>query len=254
MQVDLSTNVTLVYSQNTLRGGNKIYHAGCTNLVTKLLSGQNKAQNVKRVHNYADMPPNKEKDDPTPPEECQYITHNTDKGLTTERVVRVRGDMPMTEAELAHLETEDGDAVGSVADAILRNAQKQKKGGNEAFVEGEYMQASAYYTRAIDLAPNEEQLLATCLSNRAACFLKLGHHEKAVDDASAAIVLDPENKKAWFRKGLAYHADKDYPEALRALEHALKLAPKNKQIKEAIKFAEAMYAKQMAKRKDKYSS
>lgn len=97
------------------------------------------------------------------------------------------------------------------------------------------------------MAKKTDQLVAVCYSNRAACFLKLGQHDRALEDANQCVKVHPTFVKGHFRKGLSLHAMKRYPEALPALGRALDLeVPKNKQsikqIKDAIRFAEAKLA------------
>ncbi len=146
-------------------------------------------------------------------------------------------------------------------DSIVKDCEAQKAKGNEAFVAGEYAQAVLLYTLALDRAAELPDTTSTnrgdakqlfprhiVLSNRAACFLKLGHHDKALDDAIEAERLDPTYCKAHFRKGLALHAMGRYQEALTALSAALKIEPKNKQIKQAIQFAEVRFQQEMRRR------
>merc|ERR1712024_419236 len=76
------------------------------------------------------------------------------------------------------------------------------------------------------------------LSNRSASFLKLGHFDKALADGTEAEKLDPTYVKGIFRRGLAYHAMGQYSNAIQSLAVALKIEPKNKQIKQALQFAE----------------
>lgn len=114
-------------------------------------------------------------------------------------------------------------------DGIVSSIEDQKAKGNEAFTSGEYAQAVLYYTLALDHAAglpdasSAAEILSSAsassstkleqlfprhivLSNRSACFLKLGHHEKALKDGADATRLDPTYVKAMFRKGLALHA------------------------------------------------
>jgi len=156
-------------------------------------------------------------------------------------------------------------------DGIISSVEEQKAKGNEAFTSGEYAQAVLYYTMAIDRAaelpdatsvteklsgggslssPKLEQLFPRhiVLSNRSACFLKLGHHEKALKDGTDAELLDPTYVKGIFRKGLALHAMGRYQEAIKSLSSAQKLEPKNKQIKQALQFAEVRMTQEMRKR------
>mmetsp|Transcript_16516 Transcript_16516/g.36006 ORF Transcript_16516/g.36006 Transcript_16516/m.36006 type:complete len:585 (-) Transcript_16516:177-1931(-) len=141
-------------------------------------------------------------------------------------------------------------------DAVVKECEQNKARGNEAFGTGEYAQAVLLYTLALDKAdelPDEKtkkQLFArdVTLSNRAACFLKLGQHEKAVDDAKLAQKYNDQNVKAFFRHGLALHAMKQYKDAISILAQANKLEPKNKSIKEALQFAEMRLNQEMRKR------
>merc|ERR1712176_974980 len=94
-------------------------------------------------------------------------------------------------------------------DAIVAACQENKANGNTAFGTGEYGQAILLYTLALDksdeLPDNDDKTKLfprdVVFSNRAACFLKLGQHEKAVKDAAQAASINPENIKAWFRWG-----------------------------------------------------
>jgi len=145
-------------------------------------------------------------------------------------------------------------------DAIVKECDQNKARGNEAFGTGEYAQAVLLYSLALDKAeelpdskdpvPAKKQLFPrdVTLSNRAACFLKLGQHEKAAADAKRAQEINPQNVKALFRHGLALHAMKQYQNAIPLLAEAHKKEPKNKQIKEALQFAEVRMNQELRKR------
>mmetsp|Transcript_19826 Transcript_19826/g.42713 ORF Transcript_19826/g.42713 Transcript_19826/m.42713 type:complete len:580 (+) Transcript_19826:78-1817(+) len=163
-------------------------------------------------------------------------------------------------------------------DAIVRDCDAQKAKANESFVAGEYAQAVLLYSLVLDRCaelpdsneaaevmssaaknsvvpssdaiPPMKQLFPrhVILSNRSACFLKLGEHEKALKDAEDAVALDPAYVKAAFRKGLALHAMSRYQEAVPALGAAHKIEPRNKQIKQALQFAEVRLQQEMRKR------
>lgn len=173
----------------------------------------------------------------------------------------------------AKSEKNDEDMVGELPESelqsILFEIDSQKAKGNEAFGAGEYAQAVLLYTLALDKAAelpdhsNSESVVDNkvansthswlyprhvLLSNRSACFLKLGHHDKALADATHAIALDSSYVKGVFRKGLALHAMKRYREAITELAKAHKIEPKNKQIKQALQFAEVRLEQEMRKR------
>jgi Flp pilus assembly protein TadD len=133
----------------------------------------------------------------------------------------------------------------------LHDCQAEKQKGNDSFQAGEYAQAILHYSLALDTAAqlSDDMFPADILySNRAACFLKMGHHEKAEQDATKALQLNPSNIKAQFRQGLALHALKRYQEALPLLAMAHKLEPKNKQIKQALQFCEVRLDQEHRKR------
>ena len=165
------------------------------------------------------------------------------------------------------IEPEEGDVEEIYAsmtkydiDHIIAECEQNKTRGNEAFAAGEYGQALLLYTLALDKAdelPDKDnkggkQLFPRhiVLSNRSAAFLKLGQHEKALADGTKAQELEPAYVKGAFRRGLALHAMGRYREAIEALAAAQKLEPKNKQIKEALMFAEVRMTKEMRKRMD----
>ena len=78
--------------------------------------------------------------------------------------------------------------------------------------------------------------------------MKLGHHDKALGDGIEAERLDPTYVKGIFRKGLALHAMGRYEEAIASLATAQKIEPKNKQIKQALGFAEMRMTQEIRKR------
>lgn len=136
---------------------------------------------------------------------------------------------------------------------IVAECQADKTKGNEAFGAGEYAQAILQYSLALDKTEQLKDLdttgkkgdLVPCdvlFTNRAACFLKLGEHEKAREDADKALEVNSDNLKAHFRRGMALHAMGQYELALPSLVTALRGQPKNSQILQAIQFCERRLA------------
>jgi cytochrome c-type biogenesis protein CcmH/NrfG len=70
-------------------------------------------------------------------------------------------------------------------------------------------------------------------------------------DATEAVRLEPTYVNGVFRKGLALHAMGRYQEAIAPLAAASKIEPKNKQIKQALQFAEVRMHQEMRKRSDR---
>jgi tetratricopeptide (TPR) repeat protein len=179
------------------------------------------------------------------------------------KVIKIEDAVGTAEAAPIEEDAEVEEVYGSMSKdqitSIVAECEKNKARGNEAFGAGEYAQAILLYSLALDKAdelPDTVQENASkqlfprdvALSNRAACFLKMGNHEKAESDAKKASKINPANVKAHFRHGLALHAMKRYEDAIPVLAHAHKLEPKNKAIKEALQFAEVRMTQEMRKR------
>lgn len=208
VQLDLVEDVTLRYASSACVGA--IVHAAWKRL---------------RVE-FADGTAPYEPADASGPADEQFITRFIDGALLTEKVVRGKDEYPSTERELA--------AEGRGALSAAERGEAKKAEGNTAFKEGNFSQAAVLYTEALDADPK----MHLCLANRSACWMKLGHHDKALDDAEQCTRLAPDFVKGHFRMGVALHALGRYEEALPALGRAEQLDPKNAQVKDAINMAQ----------------
>jgi len=68
--------------------------------------------------------------------------------------------------------------------------------GNDLFKAAKFAEACHAYGEGLDREPGN----AVLLCNRAACHAKLGRHEKAVEDCSAALTVRPSYSKARLRR------------------------------------------------------
>ena len=85
------------------------------------------------------------------------------------------------------------------AGALLRKSRfvsQARINGNELFKFGRFFEALASYAEGLECDPNN----AVLLCNRAACRMKLGQWEKAVEDCDAALRLQPNYMKARMRR------------------------------------------------------
>jgi len=189
------------------------------------------------------------------PGEVQLYTRTEKEGLFTDYVRRGEGEFPIDLPGDKGGYTKEGDYSPNVLQHVMEQsdpesapkaeedrakAELKRLAGNEMFRANDFMQAAMEYTSALQLDPAQAALYA----NRSVCWLKLGNHDKALEDAIACTETDSSNAKGWFRKGMALHAMERYPEAIPALLEAEKLDPKNKQIPDAIKMAQLMAQKQ----------
>lgn len=81
-------------------------------------------------------------------------------------------------------------------------SERLKGQGNAAMQKKDYQAAVDLYTKALEISP----LNPIYLSNRAAAYSALQHHEFAKNDAELATATDPAYSKAWSRLGLARFA------------------------------------------------
>lgn len=262
-QIDLCDGVELVFADDQCFGADekdRVYHAGVSNLTVRIMKG-NETKLTTSADYLADGAVARLN---ATAEEYQFVTSVVDGALTTKHLERI-GEKTTTET------TSRRDFL---KDTVERCA-KRKEEGNEAFRAGEYAQAVLFYTMSADDSDGLEESVRehneavearkkddgddaetivpfterhAVLANRAACFLKLGHHDKALADAEACLAIKPDHTKALFRKGLALHATGRYREAIDALAAAQRAEPKNKQIAQALRFAEVKLTTEMRKR------
>lgn len=152
------------------------------------------------------------------------------------KVAEAAGGYPNSNANYEQPEPE----TPPLSEENKQKAQMKRESGNNMFRANDFLQAAMEYTSALELDPTMSALYA----NRSQCWLKVGNHEKALEDAVKCTEVDPTNAKGWFRKGMSLHAMKKFPEAIPALLEAEKLEPNNKQIPDAIKMAQLMARKQ----------
>lgn len=79
----------------------------------------------------------------------------------------------------------------------VANARTQ---GNDFYKTGKILEASVAYSEGLQYNPSN----AILLCNRAACRLKMGHYEKAVEDCSSALDAQPNYLKALLRRANCY--------------------------------------------------
>jgi tetratricopeptide (TPR) repeat protein len=113
----------------------------------------------------------------------------------------------------------------------MLNVESLKLTGNRFFKEGDYSKSAEFYSQALDLlnTSNSEgfELSATLHSNRAASWLKLDLFDKCIDDCTAALALIPNDKKAYYRRALAFHKINENRKSLEDVKMLLYFDPNN---------------------------
>ncbi|CAK9018473.1 unnamed protein product, partial [Durusdinium trenchii] len=97
---------------------------------------------------------------------------------------------------------------------------------DEAFHEKNYFMAGSFYTRWMEEHLDDEpSVQAAVLSNRAACWAKVGHFEASKEDAQKALELRPDWGRAWSRIGLACAKLGQGKDAVEAYKKAVSFDP-----------------------------
>ncbi|XP_061094863.1 small glutamine-rich tetratricopeptide repeat-containing protein alpha [Conger conger] len=119
-------------------------------------------------------------------------------------------------------------------DEEVAEAERLKTEGNEKMKEENFSEAMLYYSKAIEINPQN----AVYYCNRAAAYSKLGNYAGAVQDCELAIGIDPNYSKAYGRMGLALASLNKHTEAVEFYRKALELDPENDTYKSNLKIAE----------------
>ncbi|MBA4349000.1 MAG: hypothetical protein C0415_03300 [Thermodesulfovibrio sp.] len=99
--------------------------------------------------------------------------------------------------------------------------------GKQYLSNEEYDKAIEAFTSAITsgegYAPGISD--AHAYNNRGLAYTKIGQHDKAIEDLTKAIALDPNLAAAYFNRGLAYYNQKQYERAIENFTKAIQLDP-----------------------------
>ncbi|KAI8918423.1 import receptor [Powellomyces hirtus] len=117
--------------------------------------------------------------------------------------VGVNGETPYP----ANLFPDNVEALG--ADERAELAKGAKALGNKFFAEKKYNEAVDLYTQAILLKRD-----AIFYSNRAACYANMNNYDKAIEDCTESLKMDPHYVKALNRRGQAYERKGQLTDAL----------------------------------------
>ena len=106
-----------------------------------------------------------------------------------------------------------------------------KEEGNDLFKAGNYDAARDKYTTALSVLDSQPDardhisVRVSLLSNRAACFLKLGDSSNTIADCNAGLELDPNNLNCVLRRAVGYEMKEKLLPALDDFRTVLRLHP-----------------------------
>ncbi|KAI8814740.1 hypothetical protein BJ742DRAFT_671236 [Cladochytrium replicatum] len=135
----------------------------------------------------------------------------------------------------------------------IRGQEALRKEGNDAFEKGSYSEAVELYTKLIDVDTEDSVPRARVFSNRATARSKLGIHDLAIKDCTAAIDVLEKIKfptPLYLRRADCYSKISKYDDAVRDYTLLDKMSPNDPEVQRALKIAKGEEKK--AKRKDYY--
>eukprot|EP01084_Bolivina_argentea_P049486 91002_1 len=109
-------------------------------------------------------------------------------------------------------------------------AMQLKEKGNNEFVNLNFKKAIHFYTKGIELEPNNH----TLYSNRSVAYLKLNKYELALKDANKCIELQPDWYKGYVRKCNVFIHQNQIKEATEVYKKGLQLCCNKEPIREVM--------------------
>jgi tetratricopeptide (TPR) repeat protein len=143
---------------------------------------------------------------------------------------------------------------------LLAAAAKLKAEGTELFAAKDFAGGAAKYEDAIQSALDLpggtaecQAIKVSCALNAALCHLKVGNYGEAVSISHLALEIEPRNVKALFRRGTAHMSLKRFTAAKTDLLDAARIAPANKEVRNALRALQRKVRDQAIKQKAAFS-
>ena len=100
-------------------------------------------------------------------------------------------------------------------------AQTHFMAGARFYREGEFQKAVEEYTAILELEPGNTK----AYGNRGLAYTQLGEIALAIDDFSRLIEIDPEDAKAYYNRSTRYGQLEDFDRAIRDYDSSIELDP-----------------------------
>jgi tetratricopeptide (TPR) repeat protein len=144
------------------------------------------------------------------------------------------------------------DECRALQQTIVKIADLRER-GNSSFQNRMYGDAVAAYSAGIQLASSNGRVLSVLRCNRAAAHKELGRFREAIEDCTAAIVLNPGYCKAFARRAQCLLGCRFFQSAVADFRQACVLSANDSSILAELRNAERVAADELAKEKDLYS-
>jgi len=133
---------------------------------------------------------------------------------------------------------------------MIKKMDRSKSLGNDEFKKGNYDEAIKAWTEALNVDSDNKAFGKAVHSNRASAYMKLRKWEKALEDLNIVLDVDNQNLKLLLRRATCYTEIGNHDGAVRDLDMASKLEPRNREIRQRLR--KATVAQKRAARKDYY--
>lgn len=127
-----------------------------------------------------------------------------------------------------------------------------KQQGNQLFAQKRFGEAASFYTKAIDAAKHNDQILRILYCNRAAAYKELSRFKEGIEDCTKALKVDAQFTKAYARRARCHQMLGDHHAAIRDFKHAVKYDASDSDLADELRRAEALQAEEAKKEKDFY--
>jgi tetratricopeptide (TPR) repeat protein len=99
------------------------------------------------------------------------------------------------------------------------------KAGLAARSRGDFATAADFYTQAIDTGSLSDTALAAVLTSRGVAYDMIGQTDRAIDDFTAAIRLNPDHSDRYIHRGLAWAKKREFNRAIADFSVAIQRDP-----------------------------
>ena len=99
------------------------------------------------------------------------------------------------------------------------------KAGLAARSRGDFATAADFYTQAIDTGGLSDTVLAAVLTSRGVAYDMIGQTDRAIDDFTAAIRLNPDRSDKYIHRGLAWAKKREFNRAIADFSDAIQRDP-----------------------------
>jgi len=185
-----------------------------------------------------------------------------DKGLPEKNIPP--GATLLYEVELVDF-TQEKESWEMSTEEKFAACEKAKTEGNDLYKDGKHLRAINKYKKASDYVdsdysmeenekPKAKTYKVACLSNTAACHIKLKNWKDVIENSKKVLDLEQDNLKSLFRRGQAYSALDEWDLASADFNRALELEPQNKEVQKELALLKRKIAAQNQRDKQRFKN